>query len=352
MNRVDNWEYVELLQEMIATPSFSRNEEAVAQIVFDFLNRRGVDVRRFKNNVYALSKNFDQSRQTLLLNSHIDTVKPNGGYTRDPFSPDIIDGRLYGLGSNDAGASVVSMVAAFVALQDDATISHNLIMAITAEEECSGCDGVEALLPKLPRIDAAIVGEPTLMKMAIGERGLLVIDCVAHGKAGHAAREEGVNAIYAAMEDIDWFKNYRFDRVSELFGEVKMNVTIINAGATHNVIPDKCEFTVDIRVPECYRLQEVVDIVKAHVKCDVVPRSTRLNPSKIEITHPLVVAGKRLGRTTYGSPTTSDAALMGEFPVLKMGVGDSARSHSSDEFINVQEILDAIPIYISLIRSV
>lgn len=351
MNRVDNWEYVELLQSMIAMPSFSRQEEGVAQIVFDFLQGRGVDVKRFKNNVYALSKNFDPSRQTLLLNSHIDTVKPNGGYTRDPFSAEIIDGKLYGLGSNDAGASVVSLVATFVALYDVA-ISHNLVLAITAEEECSGSDGIEALLPILPRIDAAIVGEPTLMQMAIGERGLLVIDCVAHGKAGHAAREEGVNAIYTAMDDIAWFKNYRFDRVSELFGAVKMSVTIINSGSAHNVIPDKCEFTVDIRVPECYRLQEVIDIVQAHVKCDVFPRSTRLNPSKIEIFHPLVIAGANLGCTTYGSPTTSDAALMGDFPVLKMGVGDSARSHSSDEFVFVQEILDAIPLYISLIRSI
>lgn len=342
--------YIELLRCMISTPSFSREEENVCNLISIFLSDQGVDVKRFKNNLWAISDGFDLIKPTLLLNSHCDTVKPNGGYTLDPFSADISDGKLYGLGSNDAGASVVSLIAVFCELRS-VSLSHNLVLAITAEEECSGSNGIESLLPQLPKIDVAIVGEPTCMQMAIGERGLLVLDCVAHGISGHAAREEGKNAIYEALKSIEWFQNYRFERVSPLFGEVKMNVTMVNSGTQHNVIPDKCTFVVDIRVPEIYTFKEVLNTIKENVTCDFAPRSTRLNPSKIDPTHPLVMAGKALGRTTYGSPTTSDAALLKGIPTLKMGPGDSARSHSANEFIYISEIQNAIPLYIQMIKS-
>lgn len=342
---------VTLLRQMIQTPSFSKEEAGTAGLLAEFLQERGVEVHRKKNNVWAFNRHYDPAKPTILLNSHHDTVKPNGAYTRDPFAATVEGDRLYGLGSNDAGASGVSLLAAFLHFYDRKDLKYNLCVAITAEEENSGHDGLECVIPELGPLEFAIVGEPTLMQLAIAERGLMVIDCTAHGKAGHAAREEGDNAIYKAMQDIEWFRTYRFPKVSDLFGAVKMSVTIISAGTQHNVVPAECRFTVDIRVTDRYTNEEVLEIIKEHVSCEVKARSTRLRPSSIRPDHPIVQAGLALGRTTYGSPTTSDQALL-DIPSLKLGVGDSARSHSADEFVHLSEIREGIELYIKMLSAI
>ncbi len=343
---------VELLKSLISTPSISRGEQDTAELIDRFLAQHGVrNIHRLHNNVWAVNAHYDPTKPTILLNSHHDTVKPNSAYTRDPFSPTVEGDRLYGLGSNDAGASVVSLLATFLHFYERPDMAYNLCIAITAEEENSGDKGLESVLPHLGKLDFAIVGEPTLMQMAIAERGLIVIDCVAHGRAGHAAREEGDNAIYRAMKDIEWFRTYRFPKESDLFGAVKMTVTIINAGSQHNVVPAECRFTVDIRVTDRYTNEEVVEIIRQHVDCEVLPRSTRLKPSSIDPSHPIVKAGLALGRTTYGSPTTSDQALL-DIPSLKLGVGDSARSHSADEFVHLSEIKEGIGLYIQMLEKI
>ena len=342
---------VALLRQMIQTPSFSKEEAGTAGLLAEFLQERGVEVHRKKNNVWAFNRHYDPAKPTILLNSHHDTVKPNGAYTRDPFAATVEGDRLYGLGSNDAGASGVSLLAAFLHFYDRKDLKYNLCVAITAEEENSGHDGLECVIPELGPLEFAIVGEPTLMQLAIAERGLMVIDCTAHGKAGHAAREEGDNAIYKAMQDIEWFRTYRFPKVSDLFGAVKMSVTIISAGTQHNVVPAECRFTVDIRVTDRYPNEEVLEIIKEHVSCEVKARSTRLRPSSIRPDHPIVQAGLALGRTTYGSPTTSDQALL-DIPSLKLGVGDSARSHSADEFVHLSEIREGIELYIKMLSAI
>ena len=344
-------EAVELLRRLIATPSTSRDESRTADLLFAFLEERGAAPERLHNNVFARSADFDPARPTLLLNSHHDTVRPAASYTRDPFTPTVEGDRLYGLGSNDAGASVVSLLAAFRHFYDREEMKYNLCVAITAEEENSGSDGLECVLPELGPLDFAIVGEPTQMQLAIAERGLMVVDCTARGRSGHAAREEGDNAIYKAMQDIEWFRSYRFPKVSELFGAVKMTVTIISAGTQHNVVPAECRFTVDIRVTDRYTNEEVLDEIRRHVRSEVAPRSTRLKPSSIPPAHPIVRAGLALGRTTYGSPTTSDQALL-DIPSLKLGVGDSARSHSADEFVGLSEIREGIDLYIRMLSAI
>lgn len=342
---------VALLRQMIQTPSFSKEEAGTAGLLAEFLQERGVEVHRKKNNVWAFNRHYNPAKPTILLNSHHDTVKPNGAYTRDPFAATVEGDRLYGLGSNDAGASGVSLLAAFLHFYDRKDLKYNLCVAITAEEENSGHDGLECVIPELGPLEFAIVGEPTLMQLAIAERGLMVIDCTAHGKAGHAAREEGDNAIYKTMQDIEWFRTYRFPKVSDLFGAVKMSVTIISAGTQHNVVPAECRFTVDIRVTDRYTNEEVLEIIKEHVSCEVKARSTRLRPSSIRPDHPIVQAGLALGRTTYGSPTTSDQALL-DIPSLKLGVGDSARSHSADEFVHLSEIREGIELYIKMLSAI
>ncbi len=344
-------EAVELLRQMIRIPSISKQEEGTADLLASFLSERGVSVHRKKNNVWAFNRHYDPARPTILLNSHHDTVKPNSGYTRDPFSPDIEGDLLYGLGSNDAGASGVSLLETFLHFYDRSDLKYNLCVAITAEEENSGADGLELIIPELGPIEFAIVGEPTQMQLAIAERGLMVIDCTAHGKAGHAAREEGDNAIYKALRDIEWFRTYRFPKVSDLFGAVKMSVTIIQAGTQHNVVPAECHFTVDVRVTDRYTNEEVLEIIREHVACEVKPRSTRLKPSSIDPAHPIVQAGLALGRTTYGSPTTSDQALL-DVPSLKLGVGDSARSHMADEYVHLSEIREGIDLYIRMLSAI
>lgn len=344
-------EAVELLRQMIRIPSISKQEEGTADLLATFLSEHGVTVHRKKNNVWAFNRHYDPARPTILLNSHHDTVKPNSGYTRDPFSPDIEGDLLYGLGSNDAGASGVSLLETFLHFYDRSDLKYNLCVAITAEEENSGADGLELIIPDLGPIEFAIVGEPTQMQLAIAERGLMVIDCTAHGKAGHAAREEGDNAIYKAMQDIEWFRTYRFPKVSDLFGAVKMSVTIIQAGTQHNVVPAECHFTVDVRVTDRYTNEEVLENIREHVACEVKPRSTRLKPSSIDPAHPIVQAGLALGRTTYGSPTTSDQALL-DVPSLKLGVGDSARSHMADEYVHLSEIREGIDLYIRMLSAI
>lgn len=342
-------EVINLLQQLIAIPSFSKEEDKTADAIEAFLKKSGVDVKRHLNNVWAKNKLFDAAKPTILLNSHHDTVKPNQGYTKDPFEPVIKDGKLYGLGSNDAGGALVSLLATFLHFYDK-SIAYNLIFAATAEEEISGRNGVEALLPFLDKIDFAIVGEPTQMQLAIAEKGLIVLDCVTHGKSGHAAREEGVNAIYQAIPDIEWFTKFSFPKVSKLLGHVKMSVTAVHSGSQHNIVPDTCEFTVDVRVNECYTNEEVLDIITKNVKCEVKARSMRLQPSFIEETHPIVKAGKELGLKVYGSPTLSDRALM-PFPSLKAGPGDSARSHIADEYIHIKEIEEGVDLYISMLNK-
>ena len=340
-----------LLKKLITTASLSKEEEETAEIIQAFLESRGVVTHQYLNNIWAKNKYFDESKPTILLNSHHDTVKPNKAYTLNPFEPIEKDGKLYGLGSNDAGGCLVSLIATFLHYHKQENLQYNIIIAATAEEEISGPNGVEILLPRLPKIDFGIVGEPTMMNMALAEKGLLVLDCIAHGIPGHAAREEGENALYKAVKDIEWFMNYKFDRVSELLGPMKMSVTIINAGSQHNVVPSECKFTVDVRVNELYSFEEVLDIIKANVVSDVIPRSCRLRSTSIPVQHPIIQSGIKLGRTYYGSPTTSDKALM-SFPTLKMGPGDSARSHTADEFIYVDEIKNGIDLYIQLLDNV
>jgi acetylornithine deacetylase len=340
-----------LLRDLIRIPSFSKEEKQTGDTIERFLQQRGVKTFRKLNNVWAYNKFYDESKPTILLNSHHDTVKPNTGYVRNPFSPDIEDEKLYGLGSNDAGGCLVSLIATFLHFYPQENLNYNFCIAATAEEEISGLNGLELVIPDLGPLEFAIVGEPTLMQLAIAERGLLVLDCEAHGKAGHAARKEGDNAIYKALKDIEWFRSYRFPKESDLFGPISMTVTIIEAGSQHNVVPASCKFTVDIRVTDAYKNEELLETIKQHVECTVNPRSTRLKPSSIALDHPIVQAGLALGRETYGSPTTSDQALL-DIPSLKMGPGDSARSHMADEFIYVREINEGIALYIKLLEKI
>lgn len=343
-------EVTELLQQLISTPSFSKEESVAADLIAAFLETKGCVVFRKGNNVWSKNKFYDERKPSLLLNSHHDTVKPNSAYTRNPFEAAIEDGKLYGLGSNDAGGPLVALLAAFLHFYGRADLPFNIIYAATAEEEISGKGGLESILEELGNVQLAIVGEPTLMKMAIAERGLLVLDCVAEGKAGHAARNEGVNAIYQAMKDIEWFRIYQFEKKSEYLGPVSMNVTVVNAGTAHNQVPAECSFVVDVRLSECYTHQQVLEIIRQHVSCEVKERSTRIKPSGIEMMHPIVLAAKDLQLDLYGSPTTSDMALM-PWQAVKIGPGDSARSHSADEFIYVQELEDGIRTYIELIEE-
>ncbi len=340
---------VELLQSMIATESFSRNEGAVAEIVQQYLESNGVECNRLLYNVWCVNKYYDSSKPTLLLNSHIDTVKPNNDWTRNPFEATIEDGILYGLGSNDAGGCVVSLVQTFINFNNRSDLAFNLVLAVTAEEEISGENGIVAVVPALPHIDCAIVGEPTEMQLAIAEKGLMVLRCTAQGKSGHAARNEGVNAIDIAMQDIQWFHSYKFDRTSDYLGDVKMTVTIINAGTQHNVVPDRCDFTVDVRTTDTYTNEETLAIITNNIRSTVADVSRRLQPSRIERSHPLALAATTIGMNPYGSPTLSDQALL-RVPSVKIGPGSSSRSHTANEFIYVHEIEHGIARYCELLE--
>lgn len=342
---------INLLEQLIAIPSFSREEEKTALVLQRFFELQNIPVERKGNNVWARNRYFKAELPTILLNSHHDTVKPNTAYTRDPFKAEIIDGKLYGLGSNDAGGPLVCLIMTFLDFYAREDLKFNLVMAATAEEEVSGSEGIESIWSHLPKIDFAIVGEPTLCQMAIAEKGLMVLDCVAKGKAGHAAREEGVNAIYEAMRDIEWLRTYKFPKVSPTLGEVKTTTTVIQAGKQHNVIPAECQFTVDVRVTDQYTLEEVLAIIRENVRAEVTPRSLRMRPSGVPDDHPLVNAARALNIPLYGSPTTSDQALI-PVPSVKIGPGDSARSHTADEFIYVAEIVKGIDTYIALLKEI
>lgn len=342
-------ESVTLLKALISQPSFSREEDATATITEQFFQQKQIRAHRFLNNIWATNQYFDPAKPLLLLNSHHDTVKPNPAYTLDPFTPIEKEGKLYGLGSNDAGGALVSLLAVFLYYYKQKDLPYNILFAATAEEEVSGKNGIEALLPHLPTIACGIVGEPTQMQMAIAERGLLVLDVTAIGKPGHAARNEGENALYKALKDIEWFSQYQFEKISDLLGPVKMSVTVIETdNKAHNVVPAVCKFVVDVRVNELYSFEEILTTIQKNISSTAVPRSLRIKSTAIPQDHPLVVAGTKLGRSSYGSPTTSDKALM-PFLTLKMGPGDSARSHSADEFIYLNEIKEGIELYIALL---
>lgn len=337
---------IDLLKNMIRIPSFSRDEGAVADFLERWMLTEGFEARRLGNNLWMESGPAD-GRPTILLNAHIDTVKPASGYTRDPFTPEIEDGCLYGLGSNDDGGSLIALLETYSRLIQKEQ-PYRLIFSATAEEEVSGKGGLDLILPELGRIDFGVMGEPTGMRMAVAERGLMVLDCTAYGKSGHAARNEGVNAIYKAIEDIQWFKSHSFDRVSDFLGAVKMSVTQINAGTQHNVVPDRCTFVVDVRPNGMYTNPELLEMIKSSVSCEVKERSTRIGSSHLPMDHPAVVRGLSLGLEPFGSPTTSNQALC-HFPTLKIGPGDSARSHSADEYIRLDEIADGIETYVALL---
>ena len=356
-------EAVELLKQLIATPSRSRDEARTADLLHAFLAQRGAAPERLANNVWARAEGFDPARPTLLLNSHHDTVRPAASYTRDPYAPTVEDGKLYGLGSNDAGASVVCLLETFLTFRTR-PLPFNLVLGISAEEECMGENGIRALLPALGKVDMALVGEPTGMQAATGERGLVVLDCTAHGRSGHAAgerglvvldctargrsghaaRNEGINALYIALDDIARLRSFRFGRESELLGPIGIAVTQIEAGTQHNVVPDTCRFVVDVRTTDAYSNEETVGILRAALRSDAVPRSTRIRAAAVGGEHPLVKAAVAAGRETYISPTTSDRTLM-PFPALKMGPGQSSRSHTADEFVLLEEIAEGIAVY-------
>ena len=343
---------IDLLKKLIAIPSFSKEEDKTALALTQFFADRNIKVNTIKNNIWATNLHFDANKPSILLNSHHDTVKPNKGYTNEPFSPIEKEGKLFGLGANDAGGCLVSLIACFLHFYAMPNLGYNIIFVASAEEEISGHDGIELVLPQLPKIDFGIVGEPTKMEMAIAERGLLVLDVVATGKAGHAAREEGENALYKILADIEWFKNYQFEKVSNLLGKVKMTVTVIDTdNKQHNVVPSTCKMVVDVRVNELYSFEEVLKTIQDNVKGEVEPRSLRMRSTSIGLDHVLVKAGKDLGKGHYGSVTTSDKALM-PFPTLKMGPGDSARSHTADEFIYINEIEEGIVDYIQLLEKI
>lgn len=342
-------EAIALLKKLIETPSYSREEGETASILAEYIESKGYCAERLLNNVWTRSKQWHEGRPIILLNSHHDTVKPVAGWTYPPHSATCLeDGKIVGLGSNDAGAALVSLLVSFLWLDANTKQSYNLLFAATAEEEVSGKQGAEILIPQLGNIALGVVGEPTQMHLAIAEKGLMVLDCLAEGKAGHAARNEGINAIYKALDDVQWFRTFDFPKKSEQLGLVKITVSVIKAGTQHNVVPDRCEFTVDVRTNGCYTNEEALGIIKQNVSSAVEARSLRLNSSQLPLEHPIVQRGIALNRTYYGSPTMSDQVFM-PFNTLKIGPGDSARSHTANEYIYEQEIREGIELYCKLL---
>lgn len=344
-------EAIELLKKLISTRSFSGEEDGTAALLEQWFKDHDIPCNRHLNNVWAVNNHFDEAKPTLLLNSHHDTVKPNLAYTKDPFDPQITDCKLFGLGSNDAGGCLVSLLATFTYFYKAKGLSYNLVFAGTAEEEINGKNGIACLLPFLPKIDVAIVGEPTLMDLAVAEKGLVVFDAVIKGTPSHAAHPNDNNAIYKAAKALQWFENYRFEKTSEVLGEVKLTITQISAGSQHNVVPARVELVLDVRVNDRYTNEEINKILKQESPVDVIkPRSLRLNSSSIPVDHLIVKAGVSLGMKTYGSPTLSDQAML-SCPSLKLGPGDSTRSHSADEFIYIREVEEGIEKYIKLLEK-
>lgn len=350
---MDNKDYtneaVELLKQLISTPSVSREETDAANILADFIEKCGLPCERIGNNL-LVREELDEEKPTVLLCAHIDTVKPVSTWTRDPFTPTVEGDRLYGLGSNDCGGGLVSMLQAYRCLRGKTT-KYNLVYLASCEEEVSGQNGFSLALPHLPKIDVAIVGEPTGMQPAIAEKGLMVIDGIAHGKSGHAARNEGVNAIYEALDDMVWLRDHQFRKKSLLLGQTKMTITVLNSGTQHNVVPDECRFIIDVRPNEFYQNEYLFNFLQKHMKkCELKARSFRLSSSHIPVGHPLVQRCIKMGMVPFGSPTLSDQALM-PFPSFKLGPGDSARSHSADEYICISEMANAIETYVSLLAN-
>ncbi|MFD2200650.1 M20 family metallo-hydrolase [Shivajiella indica] len=340
---------LDLLKNLVETPSISKEENKSADLIQIFLEKKGIKTHKKGNNIWAFPFHEDSKNPYLLLNSHHDTVKPNSGYTKDPYKAIIEDGKIFGLGSNDAGGCLVSLIATFCHFYSK-PLPFNLILAATAEEEISGKNGIECILDELPPLELAIVGEPTLMQMAVAEKGLLVIDALVKGKAGHAAREEGENAIYKALDDLNLIRNYEFKKVSPYLGKTKVTATIIQAGSQHNVIPDICFYTLDVRVTDAYTLDEAFNELKSNLKAELSTRSLRLNSSKVPEGHKILKIGKTLGIQTFGSPTLSDQALI-PYPSVKIGPGDSVRSHTADEFIYLHEIENGIAGYIEILET-
>lgn len=338
------------LKQLISIQSYSKEENKVADLMEQKLIDFGYQVNRKGNNVWVFNKDFDEKKPVLLMNSHLDTVNPSEKYTKDPFNPEVTDGKLFGLGSNDAGGCLVSLFASFLALEGTDQ-AYNRVFVASCEEEISGTGGFELIQDEIGRIDVGIVGEPTLMEMAIAEKGLMVLDCDAIGASGHAARNEGINSISIAMKDIEWLHSYEFALKSEMLGSVKMTVTLINAGKQHNVVPSSCKFVVDVRTNEYYTNEKAFAIIKEKLESKVTARSFRMNSSGIPLEHPLIQTGVSLGMKYYGSPTTSDQAIMKGFPTLKLGPGDSARSHTADEFIYIDEIGNGIEKYYNLLNG-
>ena len=343
-------EAISLLEALIETPSFSSEEDQTALLIENWFTQKDIPFERENNNVWAFNKYFDKNKPTLLLNSHHDTVKPNQGYTNDPFNAFVEDGKLFGLGSNDAGGCLVSLLATFVHFYSNENLPYNIVIVASAEEESSGKNGLNSVLKHLPELDCAIVGEPTLMQLAVAEKGLLVLDVVVKGTASHAAHNNPDNPIYNAIPVIEWFNTYEFEKVSDILGPVKMTVTQINAGKQHNVVPSQCDLVVDIRVNDCYNNSEILEIVRKHISAEVNPRSMHLNASSIPVNHGLVKAGIALGRTTYGSPTLSDQSVL-SCQSLKLGPGETLRSHSANEFIYVSEIEVGVALYIKILED-
>lgn len=343
---------IALLKQLIETPSFSSEEDQTACLIEAWFEHYEIPYTRTANNVWAVNKDFDTSKPTLLLNSHHDTVKPNNGYTKDPFKAIVEEGKLYGLGSNDAGGCLVALIATFTYFYKQPDLNYNLVLVASAEEESSGPNGLNKMLNVIPKVDVAIVGEPTLMHLAVAEKGLVVFDAIVKGTPSHAAHTNNNNAIYNTIKVLEWFRDFRFKKTSEALGEVKLTVTQINAGKQHNAVPADVSLVIDVRVNDKYTNQEVASLLEQQAPCDSIKaRSLRLNSSSIPVDHPLVQAGVALGRKTYGSPTLSDQAVL-SCPSLKLGPGDSTRSHSADEYIFLNEIEEGIKIYIKLLENV
>jgi len=343
---------IALLKKLIETPSFSSEENDTALLIEQYFQEYQIEYQRTQNNVWAINKEFDKSKPTILLNSHHDTVKPNKGYTKDPFKAIIEDGKLFGLGSNDAGGCLVSLIATFTHFYNQKDLKYNLVIVASAEEESSGKNGLNSMLSVIPTIDIALVGEPTLMQLAVAEKGLVVFDAKVIGTPGHAAHPNNDNAIYNTISVLQWFQNYQFNKTSESLGDVKMTITQINAGKQHNAIPAEVDLVVDVRVNDKYSNQEIAEILEKELPCNsIIPRSLRLNSSSIPVEHELVQAGISLGRQTYGSPTLSDQSVL-SCPSLKLGPGDSTRSHTANEFIYIQEIKEGIDLYIKLLEKI